>query len=335
MRVAVDTSQWRAGTWSVPVLRTATALQRIEGETMGTTWSVVLDAPSADLHHLHGRVQAALDAVVDQMSPWCADSAITRFNQAPADSSHVLPEDFGHVLGAALDLARDTQGAFDPTAGALVEAWGFGPPGPVAQWPDDTRVESLISRCGWQRLAFHRNTRIAVQPGGMRLDLSAIAKGFGVDQVVDVLRNERVKSALVEVGGELCGMGRKADGSAWTVAVEGIDDDAHVTRLALGERAIATSGDYRRFDARGDARIAHTLDPRTGRPVTHAVASTTVLHTSAMQADALATALMVLGPIEGIAFANRHGLAALLLVREGDRIVPRATPGFVAAQRAA
>lgn len=335
MRVAVDTSRWRAGTWSVPALPGAAALRRIEGATMGTTWSVVLEAPFNALDALHARVQAVLDQVVAQMSPWRADSAITRFNDADAGTSHVLPDAFAHVLDAALALARDTHGAFDPTAGALVDAWGFGPPGPVAHWPDDARIDALRVRCGWQRLAFDQDTRIAVQPGGMRLDLSAIAKGFGVDQIVDALRDAGVASALVEVGGELRGLGRKPDGTAWTVAVEGVDEGAHAARLVLGEHAIATSGDYRRFDARGDARIAHTLDPRSGRPVAHALATTTVLHASAMQADALATALMVLGPVDGIAFANRHGLAALLLVREGVRIVPRATPAFVAAQRAA
>lgn len=333
MRVAVDTSQWRAGTWSVPTLRGASALQRIAGETMGTTWSVVLDAPFDALEAVHARVQAALDLVVEQMSPWRADSAISRFNAAPAGSAHVLPCEFAHVLGVALDLARETQGAFDPTAGALVDAWGFGPPGPLAHWPDDAQVAHLKASGGWQRLVFDRQARTAIQPGDMRLDVSAIAKGFGVDQVTEALHAIGIASALVEVGGELRGLGRKPDGSAWAVAVEGIDGDAHAARVPLTDRAIATSGDYRRFDARNDARIAHTLDPRTGLPVDHGVSSTTVLHASAMHADALATALMVLGPIEGIAFANRHRLAALLLLRDGERIVPRATPRFVAAQR--
>lgn len=332
MRTAVTWSG-PGGRWSIPALHGGDATRRLHGQTMGTTWSVVLgaDAPHDDAA-LHAAVQRALDAVVEQMSPWREDSAISRFNAAPAGSTHVVPDAFATVLGVALEIARISDGTFDPTTGALVDAWGFGPPGPVARAPDDATLAHLLAASGIARLAFDRHARTVTQPGGLRLDLSAIAKGFGVDQAVEALQAAGVRDALVEVGGELRALGRRPDGTPWTVSIEHPDGGAAFTRVRLTDRAIATSGDYRRVRFDGDMRIAHTLDPRTGRPVTHALASATVLHASAMHADALATALMVLGPEAGLAFANRHGLAALLVTRTPGGTATRATPAFIAAQ---
>lgn len=303
------------------------AVHRLAGQSMGTTWSVVfVAAPDCALEPVQRAVQAALDAVVAEMSPWLAGSAISRFNAAPADSWHVLPEDFFKVLACALQVADDSAGACDPCVGALVDAWGFGParrhdePGFGA--PSAEAVAAALACSGWHRLQVDAATRSVRQPGGLRIDLSAIAKGFGVDQVVHSLRRRGIHDCLVEVGGELRGEGLKPDGQPWWVALEtppphglqAIDE----TLIALHGLSVATSGDYRRWFEAGGTRYSHTIDPRDGRPVRHGLASVTVLHRDCMAADALSTALNVMGAETGLVFARRHGLAALFVSRRVD-----------------
>lgn len=315
----------------------AAALHTLSGATMGTTWSVKLVAAASALPALERGVQARLDQVVAQMSTWESDSDISRYNRAEAGSRHVLPAEFGEVLQAALALAADSDGAYDPTVGPLVDLWGFGPAGARAQAPAADALAAARARVDWRRLGYDAATRELSQPGGAYLDLSSIAKGYGVDRVADWLLAQGVEHCLVEVGGELRGHGRRPDGGAWRVAIEqpgGSAGDAAAV-IALDGDAIATSGDYRRyFDADG-RRYAHTLDPRSGAPIDSELASVTVLHARCMHADGLATALGVLGARAGLAYANRRGLAALFVVREGERFVARSTPAFLARQRAA
>lgn len=303
-------------------------VHRFGGATMGTGWSVQRlgqreDSAGARLQAL---AEAALAEVVDEMSPWLAGTHITRFNQAPAGHWQALPPAFCEVLGCALQVAAMSGGACDPTAGALVDRWGFGPglrhdaPGFVP--PGAAEVAALRALGGWQRLAF--DGQRACQPGGLRLDFSAVAKGYAADLLAQRLRAAGVTSALVDVGGELVAYGNKADGQPWWVALETPPQPAGLpplppTRLALHGLAVASSGDYRRcfVDAAGRRR-PHTLDPRTGEPVAHGLAAVSVVHTSCMWADALSTAIMVLGLHEGLAFARTHGVAALLVQRRED-----------------
>lgn len=316
------------------------ALHELRGLSMGTTWSVKLVAPSPALPALGRGIQAQLDEVVAQMSTWDADSDISRYNRAAAGSVHTVPAAFAEVLQAALALAADSDGAYDPTIGPLADLWGFGPAGARTQAPAAAPLARARERLGWRRLRFDPATRTLLQPGGAYLDFSSIAKGYGVDCVADWLRGQGIADCLVEVGGELRAHGRKPDGSAWRVAVEqpGREDEAAAV-IALDGLAIATSGDYRRYfeQAGGDGarRYSHTLDPRSGAPIDNAVASVTVLHERCMHADALATALTVLGAQAGLAYANRHRLAALFVLRQGDGFATRATPGFVALRRSA
>lgn len=318
------------------------ALHELRGLSMGTTWSVKLAAPAAALIALERGIQAQLDEVVAQMSTWEADSDISRYNRAEAGSAQALPAAFAEVLQAALALAADTDGAYDPTIGPLTDLWGFGPAGARAQAPDGAPLNQARERVDWRRLRFDAARNELLQPGGAYLDLSSIAKGYGVDRVADWLLAQGVADCLVEVGGELRAHGRKPDGSAWRIAVEqpGREDEAAAV-IALDGLAIATSGDYRRYfeqssnAADGARRYSHTLDPRSGAPIDNAVASVTVLHQRCMHADALATALTVLGAHAGLAYANRRGLAALFVLREHDGFIARATPGFVARQRSA
>lgn len=298
-----------------PVLPAGVTAHRLSGAAMGTSWSVQALAPQGVARDtLAALVQAKLDRVIREMSTWKADSGISRFNRAEAGSWHSLPDAFYTVLDAALSMAADSGGAFDPTLGPLVDLWGFGPEGRHDRLPDAVMLDAARARCGWQRIGLDRARRSARQPGAIRLDFSGIAKGYAVDLVAQALRDAGCVSWLVEIGGELSGLGVKSDGQPWWVALERPPgDDGQGMLVALHGLAIATSGDYRRYFDHDGRRYAHTIDPRSGRPVTHDLASVTVLHRQCMVADALATVLTVLGVDEGMVFARERNIAALFI----------------------
>jgi thiamine biosynthesis lipoprotein len=306
----------------------------LAGETMGTRWRALACTGPGPHGALRRALQSELDLVVAQMSTWDEASDLARFNRAAPGSRHALPDAFAHVLACGLEVARASGGAFDPTVGALVDAWGFGPaPRERAEPPTAAAVAAAQARGGWRRLAFDGG--VACQPGGLALDLSGIAKGYGVDCVARRLEALGVSSYLVEVGGELRGAGAKPDGRPWFVALESPAADAGLPEhfVALHGLSVATSGDYRRFFDHAGARYGHTLDPRTGRPIAHGLASVSVLHADCMRADAWATALTVLGPDDGLAAARAHGLAARFVVRAGDGFVERLSPAYEALLR--
>lgn len=306
----------------------------LAGQTMGTTWSAkVIAPPATDKASIEAAIQAELDAVVAVFSPWEPDSEISCFNVAPT-GLHGLSEDFWSLLNAAMEMADDTNGAVDPTLGALVDLWGFGPPGPRSAGtplPGDDEIAAALARSGWQGLRLNSEARAALQPGGMSLDFSGIAKGHAVDRVSDRLMDLGCTSHLVEIGGELRGRGVKPDAQPWWVEIEQPPGSpAPRTIMALVDVAMATSGDYRRAFRHEGRRYAHTLDGRTGRPVDNGLASVTVIHPSAMKADAFATALTVMGPYEGPEFAAAFGLAAHFIERTSRGPIERMSPLFAA-----
>jgi len=312
------------------------------GHTMGTTWQVKLVVPSGrDLHPLHAGIQARLDAVVAQMSTWEADSDISRFNRAAPGTALPLPALFAEVMDGALDIARRSDGAFDPTVGPLVALWGFGAHARARRVPDAALLAATRARCGWQRLQWQHGSLL--QPGALELDLSAIAKGFAVDLVTRWLRAGQISAALVEVGGELHGYGRKPDAQPWRVLVEAGPEEeaalAHPPRvLALDDLAVATSGDRFHQFIQDGTHYSHTLDPRVGMPVSRSAAAVTVVARDALHADGWATALTVMGIESGLAFANAHGLAARFITRTAhgiDEHLSTAFAGLLAEQEAA
>ena len=296
-------------------------LREFVGESMGTTWAVrFIDTSGLKGLDWQAGIQSCLDKVVAQMSHWHEDSNLGRYNAASPSSWHVLPDEFAAVIRCALTVAEQSGGAYDPTAGALVDLWGFGPRGgyatPDFELPSAAAVASALADCGWQRLQFDSTQRI-FQPGGLRLDLSSIAKGYSVDLLAHYLHAHALDHFLVEVGGELRGAGMKPDGQPWWVGLEHPQgDEAQATLAALHGLSLATSGDYRRYLMRNGQRYAHTLDPRSGYPLTTDLASVTVLHAECMLADAWSTALSVMGLDEALVCADRLGLAARFLVRE-------------------
>lgn len=315
------------------------------GTTMGTTWSVrAVCLPSIDPHALHAVVQSALDTVVAQMSHWRDDSDLARYNRLPAGEALPLPDAFDEVLHCALAIAEASDGAFDPTLGALVDAWGFGPSPATGTVPAADALAHLHARAGWRRLAFASDAHAPgnaalIQPGGVALDLSAIAKGFGADLVARRLRARAIPAALVEVGGELVGYGRKPDGGRWRVLIEGAEEEASedapvdappLRVVTLDGCAVATSGDrWHAFEHDG-TRHAHTLDPRDGRTLSDPPVATTVIAGTAMLADAWSTALTVMGVDAGLAFAQERDLAVRYLVRVDGTLRERVSPRFEA-----
>lgn len=291
----------------------------LQGATMGTGWSLRYVSPAAwSRESVQAAVQARLDALVGEMSHWDARSDLNRYHAAAAGSWYALPGDCFTVLQAALVLAAETDGAYDPTAGALVDLWGFGPPGPVTAPPSPATLAAARARSGWRRVQLDTCTRSALQAGGVQLDLSSIAKGYAVDAISRVLADLGLEHHLVEIGGELRGQGLKPDGQPWWVQLEvppapGLPLPEMV--VALHGLAIATSGDYRQGFTHAGRHYSHTLDPRSGAPVQHDLAAVTVLHAEALQADALATALMVLGLEDGLACAEQRGIAARFVQR--------------------
>jgi FAD:protein FMN transferase len=308
------------------------AIVSLAGETMGTSWSArVVEPPQGLRAALEERIAAVLDRVVAQMSHWEPESEISRFNRSTPGTWQRLPPEFCRVLSASLDVAVRSGGAFDPAMGELVDLWGFGPSGPRSGMPTDAEVENASASAGRKHLELDELLLRARRTGRLSLDLSGIAKGYAVDAVADHLHALGLQDFLIEIGGELRGEGIKPDGQPWWVDVEVVPGASlPLTRAALHGLAVATSGDYRRHFEQDGRRYAHTLDPRTGRPLDNGVASVTVLHARCMLADAWATALAVLGPDQGLAVAAGEGLAMHMVVRDDDRFLEHLSPSFEA-----
>ncbi|SFC21976.1 FAD:protein FMN transferase [Massilia yuzhufengensis] len=297
-------------------------LRKAAGRSMGTGWSAQMLVPAGVTADLEAALQRELGDIVAQMSHWEEGSLLSRFNRAPGGTWHALPAQFYEVVDFALRVHEDAAGAYDPAAGALVNLWGFGPDARFDQTgfnaPSAAAIAAVMARRETATPQLDRASRRLLQPGGAILDFSSIAKGYGVDRLGQCLERHGVRHYLVEVGGELRGAGMKPGGEPWWVEIEGVPDAAAGPQavVALHGLAIATSGDYRRYFQHAPRRASHTLDPRSGHPVANDVASCTVVATTCMAADALSTALTVMGAEAGLAFAGARGIAARYLLRQ-------------------
>ena len=312
--------------------REATQLA-ITGEALGTTWSVKVSEPPPGLGEPQARqaVAAALAQVDAQMSTYREDSELSRFNRAQSTDWLPVSPDTVAVVAEAQRIAALSQGALDVTVGPLVNLWGFGPDPIPDEVPDAAAVASARERVGYEMLAYR------LQPPALRkarpdlyVDLSAIAKGYAVDRAAAALERHGATDYLVEVGGELRSRGRSPRGDGWRVAIERpIPGQRTVERVILpGDNGLATSGDYRHYFEQDGRRYSHTIDPSTGQPIAHTLASVTVVHPSATTADGLATALLVLGPERGAELSQALGLAVLMIIRSGNGFEERSSSAF-------
>ena len=307
---------------------------------MGTYYRVRAVADSGDREAIRALVEQRLDAVDRAMSTYREDSEISRFNRLAAGESFVFAEETWAVLELAWRVREESRGAFDPTVGPLVDAWGFGAPGralsPTPPADDDlTALRQAVGGIEFSSI----DRRLLKLDARAALDLSAVAKGWAVDGVSEALLQAGYPNHLVEIGGEVRTSGHSSAADPWRIAIEqppprpaDSDSDSHLEApvtenppalqrvLPITDGALATSGDYRNYWERDGMRYSHTIDPRTGRPVEHSLASASAFHTSCAVADAYATALMVLGPEDGLRWANENGIAALLLIYDQDSL---------------
>lgn len=301
---------------------------RYEGPTMGTYYRVTAACPV----DVGARVDAELETVNDEMSTYRPGSELSRFNVAPVDAWFETVPALIEVVDAALQLSRASGGAFDVTVGPLVNLWGFGPED-RAGIPSPEAVAAARAGVGYAALETRAEPPALRKTRALYVDLSAIAKGHGVDRVAGRLDAAGCTDYLVDVGGEVRARGVNPAGGAWRIGVEVPDPTSAgaIQRVVLlRDAALATSGDYRNFVEDAGRRYSHTIDPRTGYPVDHALASVTVLHAAAMWADGYATLLSVLGPEEGWRFAQTHDLAVLFVFRGANGFEERYTPRFAA-----
>lgn len=307
---------------------------KLYGSTMGTSYSVIISKLPAGSSEdsVHQGIDVVLQRVNQEMSTYLPDSELSQLNQSGAGQwLNVSPELF-EVIRLAQSISEQTQGAYDITVGPLVNLWGFGPPTPGAEgMPSAEEIASARALVGYQNLELNPQDRMLRKKfGGLYIDLSSIAKGYGVDAVADYLESLGITDYLVEIGGEIRARGKSQRGDAWRIAVEKpVPGERAVQKIVnLSDIAVATSGDYRNFVEYNGVRYSHTIDPRLGGPIHHALASVTVLSEKAVTADGWATALMVLGEVEGLKLAEEKGLAAYFLYKKGDGFVSEETSAF-------
>ncbi|UUO07912.1 FAD:protein FMN transferase [Blastopirellula sp. J2-11] len=302
----------------------------LTGRTMGTTYSVKWIAPGDDFStkSLQKQVDQRLVEINQQMSTYIPDSELSRFNQSPAGDWFPVSQALADVVSRAKEISQQSDGAFDVTVGPLVNLWNFGPDHHPEEIPSDAAIAEALANVGDSKL------QVRLDPPALKkshdklyVDLSAIAKGYGVDQLAQLVADAGAKSYMVEIGGEVRAAGRKSDGSPWRIAIEKPIPGARAIQeiVELSNQSLATSGDYRNFFEVDGETFSHTIDPQTGRPLGHQLASVSVLHSDCAAADAFATTLMVLGPERGYNWAEQNKLAVLFLIRGADGPVVRRT----------
>jgi len=316
--------------------RAGAAATQFSGETMGTGYVVKLAgaAPgAAPLEALRADVQAALDGVDRGMSLYRPQSELMRLNRQPASAPMALSGGLFEVLAAGQRVAELSQGAFDVTVAPLVDAWGFGPQ-KRREVPAADAVQAGRAAVDYRSLRLDAQQRTATKAhAALQADLGGIAKGYGVDLAARAIEALGLEDYMIEVGGEVRTRGRNAAGQPWQIGIEEPDAVPQRARkvVPLAGRAMATSGDYRIYFEQAGRRYSHEIDPRSAAPIAHGLASVTVVADDCMAADALATALIVLGPQAGWALAQRERLAAYFIVRDADgRLHDRATEAFAA-----
>lgn len=314
--------------------RTVVEPVTLSGPTMGTSYTVKVNELPDGLsrEQLQDEIDRALETVNDQMSTYRPESELSRFNRYDGEDWFEVSPATAGVVAEAQRISEMTGGAFDATVGPLVDLWHFGPENGEKTIPAEAEIAEAKSRVGYRQIEVRPSPpalRKAVPD--VQIDLSAIAKGFGVDRLCRLLEERGIADYLVEIGGEIRTRGIRPDGQPWTVGIEApVEGQRELHKaVALGDRAMATSGGYRNFFVVDGRRYSHTIDPRTGRPVEHTLASVSVVAEDCMFADGAATALLVLGPEDGYNWAERRDLPVLMIVRAADgTLTEKATAAF-------
>lgn len=300
-----------------------------EGATMGTSYHIKVipdDSIQIDISTVSSRITERLDEIDHLMSTYKADSEISLFNQHQDNQWVTISNETLNVIEAGQQVSKLSDGAFDMTIGNLVNLWGFGPTINLDSIPKQHKIDELINQIGYQKLQLtSQPPQLLKTSTQVYLDLSAIAKGYAVDSIAKVLLELHIENFMVEIGGEIVTHGFKSENNPWIIGIQSPStvEQSVQKRLYLTDIAMATSGDYRNYFEQEGVRYSHTIDPRTGRPITHQLASVTVISSTCMLADAYATAIMVLGPTKGMEFANKNNIAIFMIIKEGDKFTER------------
>jgi thiamine biosynthesis lipoprotein len=306
---------------------------RLSGQTMGTTWSVIMlpNSDGSDANNLKQYLQKRLDQINSLMSTYDPTSEISRFNNQVSTDWFAISVDTAQVIELSLAISSLTGGAFDISVGPLVELWGFGAAERGKKIPSEDQVSKHLAWVGYENIGLRREpATISKQVPELRIDLSAVAKGYAADALAEILEQQGISNYLLEIGGELQISGHRGDGTPWQIAIEkpleGVREVA--TIFPLTNTGLATSGNYRNFYMEDGQRYSHTIDPVSGKPIRHRLASVTVLDRSCARADALATALMVMGEKKGRRFCEKNHIAAYFLIHEKASLTVYASPAF-------
>lgn len=323
------------------------------GATMGTTWSVRVTDCAADVcDQLTAEINDRLQELTARLSHYEPESELSGFNNHAGTDWYAVSADLSTVTAYALQVSTQTNGAFDVTVAPAVNAWGFGPiertldgtldgtmNGDMAADdstdngltpPSSASIAQAIQHSGYTKLTVRESpAALRKEDPLLRLDLSALAKGYAVDQLTYLIETAGSTNYMVEIGGEIRTSGERQDGKPWRIGIQPPDTTLEIQYIVTpGNSALATSGDYRNYYMLDDQRISHTIDPASGKPVANNLASVSVIAPDTMQADALATAIMVMGPEAGMEFARENEIAVLIIERTADGTRERQTPEF-------
>ena len=300
---------------------------------MGTSYAVKLTdrVEPERVDEIAEAIEARLIGLDQRLSTYRETSEVSRFNTYPGTSWFTVSEETVFILTTAIAISKLSEGAFDVTIGPLVDLWGFGPDGQPERVPEQAEIDALLAITGYELLQVRESPpSVRRTRPGVKIDLSAIAKGYAVDALAALLDNAGADSYLVEIGGEVRAQGVKADGADWKIAIESplVGTRLIQTVVRLRDTAIATSGDYRNFFEHAGKRYSHMIDPQTGWPIAHQVGAASIISERTIIADAWATALLVMAPERGFEVASREGLAANLIVRSDQGVEELRTDGF-------
>ncbi|WP_220720540.1 FAD:protein FMN transferase [Agarivorans litoreus] len=306
---------------------------QIEGRTMGTYYQIKLVEPKAKLpdgDKLQAKIDQVLQQVNQEMSTYIADSELSRFNQHSSNQAISISDNLALVIEASLQLSEDSNGAFDVTVGPLVNLWGFGPEGRPEKRPSDQLLDETRAKIGYQHLSLNAG-KLSKDLPELYVDLSAIAKGHGVDRVADLLEAEGYLNYMVDIGGELRLKGHNDKALGWRIAVEKplAEQRAVQKVIAPGDNGLATSGDYRNYFEQDGVRYSHTINPNTGKPIANHIVSVTVIDETSMMADAYATAFTVMGVEQAMEFAEAKQLAVYIIEKQENEFVEHISAKFV------
>ncbi|RUO30962.1 FAD:protein FMN transferase [Aliidiomarina sedimenti] len=306
--------------------------QTLRGEIFGTFFEVTLGTAheDVDLAQLEQGIMTTLNEVDRQMSTYRDDSVLNQLNNAPLHQPVPVNDELFYVLQRSEAIASRSQGRFDHTVGGLVNLWGFGRDGRVTSAPDEDEIEQRLEEVGYHFLILDENEQSAMRTSDIFIELSGIAKGYGVDAVSAYLTEQGIDNHLVNIGGDIYAKGTRSEETRWRVGIEAPTEGRQVVQhiLPIEDIALVGSGDYRNYFEENGVRYSHTIDPTTGLPISHKLAAVTVLADNATDADGYATALLVMGTERGLAFANQHDIAALFITRGDEGFISHMSQRF-------